>query len=138
MYGALDISTSGMVAQRIRHESIAANIANQDAILDAAGRYNPYRRRQVFFAPGDPGARTAQGRRFGVHVADITADAGALRPEYDPTNRFADANGYVLKPDINPVVEQTNAMQALRAYEANVVAAQATKSMIAQALRLIA
>ena len=54
MYGALDISTSGMIAQRTRLEAIAANIANKDTILDEAGRNNPFQRRVAYFAPGDP------------------------------------------------------------------------------------
>lgn len=138
MYGALDISTSGMIAQRTRLDSISANVANRNTILDAQGRVNPYRRREVHFAPGDPASASAQGRKFGVHVSRIVADQDAVRWTYDPSSRFANAQGYVPMPDINPVVEQINAMEAVRAYEANVVAAEATKSMLAQALRLIA
>lgn len=138
MYGSLDVSTSGMIAQRVRLESIAANIANKDAILDAKGEYNPYRRRHVMFAPGDPSAKTRAGRAMGVHVAEIEIDQDALRPRYDPSNKYADKAGYVMVPDINPVVEQINAMEAARAYEANVVVAQATKTMMAQILRLVA
>ena len=53
MYGALDISTSGLVAQRTRLEVISANLANVDSILDAEGNYAPYRRRAAMFAAGD-------------------------------------------------------------------------------------
>jgi len=142
LYGALDISTSGMIAQRTRLTAITANIANKDAILDSQGRVNPYRRRHVFFAPGDPSAHTPAGRSLGVHVAGIEADQDAIRYEYQPGSPFAVKEGrwkgYVPKPDINPVVEQINAMEAVRAYEANVIAAEASKTMMAQAMRLIA
>jgi flagellar basal-body rod protein FlgC len=142
MYGTLDISTSGMIAQRTRLEVIAANIANKDAILDSSGRVNPYRRRQVHFAPGDPTARTADGRSMGVHVAEIEINDGAVRLKRDPGHPLAYKSGpntgYVPVPDIDPVTEQINAMEALRAYEANVMAAESTKTMMAQALRLLA
>lgn len=137
MYGALDISTSGLIAQRTRLDAISANIANSRAILDSRGNLNPYRRREVFIAPGDPAASTPLGRQLGVHVASIEANENAIRMEYEPGNPFADARGYVAYPDIDPVLEQVNAMEAIRAYEANITVAEATKSMMAQALRLI-
>lgn len=142
MWGSLDISTSGMIAQRTRLEVISANIANRDAILDSSGRVNPYRRRQVHFAPGNPGAATSRGRELGVHVAEIQVNQDAVRLRYDPGNPYAFKDGpnagYVPVPDIDTVTEQINAMEAMRAYEANVVAAEAAKGMVAQALRLIA
>lgn len=142
MYGALDISTSGMTAQRARMASIAANIANRSTILDAEGNVNPYRARKVVFAPGDPNASSPEGRLLGVHVAGIEIDKGEFNYRWDPTNPYAiqrgDKRGYVPEPNINPVIEQLNAMEASRAYEANVVAAETTKQMMAQALRLLA
>lgn len=138
MYGALDISTSGLIAQRTRMASIAANMANVNSLQDAKGNYNPYRRREVFLAPGDPGSPTEAGRSLGVHVSAIRANPDALRPKWDPTNPFADKDGMVMVPDINPATEQINALEAARAYEANIVAAEATKTMMAQALRLLA
>ncbi len=143
MYGALDISASGMVAQRIRLESISANIAGKDSYgVDANGNPEPYRRRQVHFAPGDPTARTRAGRELGVHVAGIEISDSLPTPKYDPTNPLAHTTGrfkgYVFTSDVNPVIEYINALEASRAYEANVVAAEATKTMMAQALRLLA
>lgn len=138
MYGALDISTSGMVAQRTRMSVIASNIANANSLQNAKGEYDPYRRRAAMFSPGDPSAPTPQGRSMGVHVAEIQIEQDALRKDYRPGHRFADADGYVMVPDIDPTMEWVNAMQASRAYEANVVAAETTKSMMAQALRILA
>lgn len=143
MYGALDISVSGLVAQRTRMDVIAANLANRDSILDANSNANPYRRRIAVFQPGDPTARTGRGSEFGVHVGAIELDQSDFRKVHDPDSPYAkpaghpDA-GYVYFPNIDPVTEQVNAVDAVRAYEANVAAAEATKSMIAQALRLIA
>lgn len=143
MYGSLDISTSGMIAQRTRLQVVAANIANRNAILDSAGNVNPYRRRIVGFAPGDPSATTEEGRSFGVHVAAIDLDSSPLQmQEFDPGSPYAYKSGpnagYVPGTNINPVWEQVNAMEASRAYEANVVAAEAVKTMMGQALRLLA
>ena len=138
MWGSLDIPTSGMVAQRIRLETITSNIANAGAILDAKGNYNPYRRRAAEFAAGDPGSSTRTGRELGVHVSEISIDMGALRAQFDPSSPYADKSGYVMVPDINPITENVNAMEAMRAYEANVAAAEAIKATMAQALRILA
>ena len=138
MYGALDISTSGMVAQRTRMGVIAANIANANTMLRADGGYEPYRRREAMFAPGDPTAASAQGRALGVHVADIELDEAPFELRSQPDSPYADADGYVKVPNINTTIEQINAMEAARAYEANVMAAETTKTMMAQALRLLA
>lgn len=142
MYGSLDISTSGLVAQRIRMTAISANIANREVILNSRGEVDPYRRRHVLFAPGDPSSGTREGRKLGVHVAEIAVDQDAVRWQWSPTHPLALKDGpragYVPVPDIDPVMEQINAMEAQRAYEANIVAAEATKTMMAQALRMIA
>ena len=138
MYGALDISTSGMVAQRTRLEVISANIANAKTMLRADGGYEPYRRRTAMFAPGDPGAATQAGRSLGVHIADIELDQAPFQLRHQPDSPYADAGGYVKVPNIDTTIEQINAMQAARAYEANVIAAETTKTMMAQALRLLA
>ncbi|MEZ6318047.1 MAG: flagellar basal body rod protein FlgC [Phycisphaerales bacterium] len=138
MYGSLDISTSGMVAQRARMAVIADNIANANTMLRSDGGYEPYRKRLVMFEPGDPSASTAAGRELGVHVADIQLDTAPFELRHEPDSPYADAGGYVKVPGINIAEEQINAMEAARAYEANVAAAETTKSMMAQALRLLA
>ena len=138
MYGALDISTSGMAAQRTRMATISANIANSSSILDAEGNPDPFRRRVAHVAPGNPDAARAPGRSLGVHVAEIEAKQDAVRLDYRPGSPYANPDGYVRVPDINTATEQINAVMASRAYEANVTAAETTKSMMDLALRLIA
>jgi flagellar basal-body rod protein FlgC len=142
MYGSLDISVSGMIAQRTRLNTIAANLANQNTILDANGEPNPYQRRATIFVPGDPDASSNTGRNLGVHVAEITLDDAPFRKKYEPGSPYAKPDGhpdagYVYYPNVDPVTEQVNAMEAQRAYQANVIAAEAAKSLMAQALRLI-
>ena len=134
MYGALDISTSGLIAQRTRLNVITANLVNSKSILNANDEYEPYRRRFAVFAPGDP----ARGSANGVHVASIEIDRGPLRPVLEAGSPFADADGYVYYPNVDPVIEQMNAMEAQRAYEANITAIEATKSMFSVALQIIA
>ncbi len=138
MYGSLDISTSGMIAQRTRLDVISANIANKGAILDAEGNYNPFRRRMAMLAPGNPDATSARGRQLGVQVKEIALDQSPFRLKYDPTNPHADDQGYIRQPNIDTTTEQIDAMEAVRAYEANVAAAEAHKSMLSQGLRLLA
>ena len=131
MYGALNISTSGMIAQRTRMAVISANIANADTLLDSQGNLSPYKKRIVHFAPGDPSAADPAGRGMGVHVSEIAKDEDAVRWKYEPGSKYANDDGYVPYPDISPQIEQINAMSAARAYEANVVAAETTKTMMA-------
>lgn len=133
MFGLFDISTSGLVAQRVRLETIASNIANQETLLDAQGRFDPWRRRSVVLATGDP----ADGSELGTHVARIReADSFDLR--FLPGHPYADDRGYVRYPDVDPVLEQVDALDAVRAYEANIAAVEATKSMFASALAILA
>lgn len=134
MFGSLDISTSAMVAQRTRLEVISANIANANSIYDAEGNYAPFRRRMAIFAQGDP----TTGRDEGVHVRDIQLDDSEFRKRLEPDHPHADEDGYVYYPNVDSTVEKINALEASRAYEANVTAAEATKSMIQSSLRLLA
>ena len=141
MYGSLDVSVSGMVAQRTRLAVISSNIAHANTVLDAQGNINPYKRREIMFAPGDPSAKNPHARALGVHVKAIEANPDAVKLKWDPDNRLAyrdgPMRGYVPTPDIDPTLERVNAMEASRAYEANVAAADVTKQMMAQALRLL-
>lgn len=133
MYGLFDISTSGLVAQRVRLETIASNLANQETLLDAQGRFAPWRRRSVEFAVGD----SAHEGQLGVRVADIRqSDSFDLR--FQPGHPYADAAGYVRYPDVDPVMEQIDALDAVRAYESNIAAVEASKSMFSSALGLLA
>ncbi|RIK64018.1 MAG: flagellar basal body rod protein FlgC [Planctomycetota bacterium] len=133
MYGVLDISTSGLVAQRIQLDTIAANVANSRTTRRADGAPGPYMRRVALLSPGD-----GKGGE-GVHVSSIVEDTN-LKPRmvHDPSHPDANADGYVLYPNVDPATEMINAMVAMRAYEANVTAMEAAKSMMAATLRLLA
>lgn len=133
MFGALDISTSGLVAQRTHLDAIAGNIANVQTTERADGRPGPYRRQVALFAAGDGNGGP------GVHVESIVEDnIGQPREVYDPSHPHADEHGIVRFPNIDLSTEIINAMVAVRAYEANVTAIEATKSIMASTLRLLA
>jgi flagellar basal-body rod protein FlgC len=135
MYGALDISTSALVAQRVRLETVSANLANRMSITRSPdGGYEAYRRRIPILSPGDP----AGGAELGVHVAEILEDSAPPLIKYEPGSPFADSKGYVEYPNISPEMEMMNAMEALRSYEANIAAAETTKTMINSALQMLA
>ncbi|MCH2132360.1 MAG: flagellar basal body rod protein FlgC [Phycisphaerales bacterium] len=133
LFGALDISTSGLVAQRQRLTAIAGNIANIETLLNADGEYEPYQRRIPVFSPGDP----ANDSTRGVHLSEVMLDNGPLQMRYEPDSPWADEQGYVGYPDISLVIEQVNALEASRAYEANITVAEATKSMYSIALEIL-
>lgn len=142
MYGGLDISVSGLVAQRTRLDTIAANIANSSATRDSEGNVSPFRRKIAILMPGDPTGRTRSAREFGVHVHEIADDPAPPRKVYMPDHPDAQPEGskdagYVYFPNVHTPTEQINALEAQRAYEANIASAEAMKSMVAQALRLL-
>lgn len=133
MFDSLDISASGLRAQRVRMDTIAQNVANINTTHDEHGRAMPYRRRFAVFTPGQP----EDPAKPGVHVSGIELDRSPFRKVYDPTNPDADADGNVLYPNIDLAIEVVNAMEASRAYEANVTAMEVTKAMINASLRLL-
>lgn len=133
MFGSLDISTSGLVAQRTRLDVISQNLANQETILNADGEYEPFRRRIALLGAGDPSRDEAGG----VHVRNIIQDTSELTMKYQPGSPYANEDGYVAYPNINPIIEQMNAMEAARSYEANIAAIEASKSMMSVALQIL-
>ena len=137
MFGALDISTSALVAQRTNLDVIAGNIANM--YTTRTGEGGPYRRRVALFAAGNPSRGPDAA---GVHINAVVADPSPFRKEYNPSHpdaiRSGADRGYVLMPNVDASTEMVNAMAATRAYEANVAVLEVTKSMAATALRLLA
>ena len=132
MFGAIDISTSGLVAQRIRSNTIAMNIAMADVVETPEG--GPYQRRNVIFSVGrGPNDSTEAG----VHVSAIEKQ-DVYRMKYDPKHPYANEEGNVKLPGIDPLIEMVNLMEATRAYEANLTAVEVSKAMLTSSLRLLA
>ncbi len=127
---SLRISGSALTAERERLDAISENIANAETTRGPDGR--PYRRRQVVFeAIPDQGASPR-----GVRVQQVTRSTAPLPRVYNPGHPDADAQGYVEMPNVNIVEEMVDLVTATRAYEANVNAANATKSITSHAIEL--
>lgn len=139
MMKALDISSSALEAQRVRMEVVAQNLANAQttrATQAPDGSFLPYRRREtVFKAMLGEGLDGPQG---GVRVDRIQEDMSDFRLEYNPHHPHADAQGYVKLPNVDVLMEMVDLMEASRAYEANITAMDATKSMVAASMRILA
>lgn len=163
-FSAIDTSASGLTAQRLRLDLISNNVANinttRTAQTTAAGNPIPYQRQVAVFVPRAPEAsfsnilnQTWQGENSnsvfnnrnpagnGVEVAAVTQDPAAFRLEYNPDSpdaaKVAEPGipvGYVRMPNVNIVTEMVDMISASRAYEANVTALNASKSMMTKAL----
>ncbi len=146
---SLNISASGMSAQRTRMDIIAQNVANVNTTRDENG--DPYRRQTVVFEERSVNNRnfesylTAQrtGLSYnpqigsGVKISSIAEDhVTSMKKVYEPGNPDADEDGYVTYPNVNTVTEMTNLIDASRSYEANVTAFNATKNMALKALEI--
>jgi flagellar basal-body rod protein FlgC len=140
LFDALDTSGSALSAERVRMDVTAENLANAQSTRTANGQ-GPYRRKEVVMQEAGAGvgssfADSLQAAR-GVKVAGIVQDPTPSRRVYDPGHPDADAQGYVLMPNVNTVTEMTDLIGASRAYEANVTAMQTTKSMFARTLDIL-
>jgi flagellar basal-body rod protein FlgC len=132
MIGALDVSQSAMVAQRIRLDVIANNMANADATAQEDGTVVPFRRRYVTFQRGD-------GRGGpGVHVGELREDPSPFERRYNPGHQHAGPDGYVQFPNVDLSMEYVDALAASRAYEANAAMMGVTRGMLQRAIQLFA
>lgn len=135
MPGVLDVSSSALVAQRNRLNVISNNLANQFSVFDAEGNNAPYRRKVPVFAPGDP----SRGIEAGVHIREVMEDPSPFRKQFvGKDHPLADEKGYMKLPNVDPTIEMANAMEASRAYEANITAIEVTKSMMNAAANILA
>src|SRR5687767_12095621 len=133
MFDVLDIGASGLQVQRTRLDTIAANIANVNTTKDADGKPNPYRRRFAVMQPG----RADNPAAPGVRVAKNDPARPPRNKRHEPWNPEADAEGNVFYPNIDMAIEYVNALEASRAYEANISLLETSKAMINSTLRLI-
>lgn len=131
MFGALDVSTSGLVAQRIRMDAYAGNIANAGV--------RGYQRRVPTLSTG---FALDQLQKPGVHVSQVRVDTSPGHMKYEPSNPFAIQSGpnkgMVEMSNVSVMEEMINAMEAARAYDANITMMNATRAMAQSAMRLIA
>jgi flagellar basal-body rod protein FlgC len=148
-FDAIDISASGLSAERLRMDVTAENLANAQTTRGPNG--GPYQRKEVVLQTAQPNGFATQLAAAtsgtlgvgagqpggGVQVAGIVADATPARQVYDPGHPDANAQGYVLMPNVNPVTEMVDLIASSRSYEANVTAMQTAKSMFTKTFDLL-
>lgn len=156
---SFDISGYGLSAQRVRVNTISSNIANANTTRTDEG--GPYRRREVVFKAfdfnkvlneklgknnnllkyedplneGDLG-KEPKPAIMSVYVQKIARDDREPIMKYDPSHPDANSEGYVAYPNVNPVVEMADLIEATRAYQANVAAFQSAKNMASNAITM--
>lgn len=157
---SFDISGYGLSAQRVRVNVISENIANAQTTRTTEG--GPYRRKEVIFKAidfnqqfnkaldsmtnsasyQDPLNEGQFGRKvnpaiMSVVVDKISRDDREPKMKYDPSHPDADAKGYVAYPNVNPVIEMADLVEATRSYQANVAAFESAKNMANSAISLL-
>jgi flagellar basal-body rod protein FlgC len=134
-FTAMEVSASGLSAQRTRMNIAASNLANAQTTQTAGG--GPYKRKDVVLeatqVPGTEGTDLAQAVN-GVEIAQIKQDTAPPRLEYDPGHPQANAQGYVAYPNVNPVEEMVDMITASRAYEAGITTMSTAVNMAEKAL----
>lgn len=136
-FKSMDISASGLSAQRIRMNIVSANLANAETTRTPNG--GPYKRQDVIFSakPIGPTFADELGRHLSkVEVTDIHQDLREARKVYNPSHADADASGYVSMPNIQVMTEMVNMITATRAYEANATVFNETKNMAKKSLEI--
>jgi flagellar basal-body rod protein FlgC len=140
-FKAMEITASGLNAERARMNALASNLANARTTRTEGG--GPYKRIDPVFQ-AIPVAQTS-GELSTDHVAQaasmvvvkgIQEDQSPPQQVYDPSHPDADANGYVALPNVNVVQEMVNMITASRAYEAGVTVMQTVKGMARSALSI--
>ncbi len=147
-FESMRVSATGLTAQSLRMDVISENIANVDTIRTEDG--GPYKQKSVIFQ--EEGAREPFDSVFknqvfrnatgyeqtgqGVEVTEIAVDDSQGVLVYDPTNPYANKDGYIEKSNVNIVEQMVNMISASRSYESNVTAMNTTKTMITKTLEI--
>jgi flagellar basal-body rod protein FlgC len=134
-YDSIEISASGLSAERLQMDVIANNIANANTTRTPGG--GPFKRQLVVFSQKDDPTSTTGQSAAGVEAVGIAQDTSPDRLVFDPGNPDADPRGYVHYPNVEVVKEMVDMMSASRAYEANVSAISETRAMGNAALNLL-
>ena len=141
MFSSLDISTSALTAQRMRLNALSSNIANLSTTRNEAGEAKPYQPRFVVFETA-PDIGGGQGGAAGVRVASVGSEEVDPIWKYQPGHvdavKEGPQEGWVAYPRINMMQEFTDAIEATRAYEANVGLIEISKDMTQQTLKILA
>jgi flagellar basal-body rod protein FlgC len=138
---AIEVSSTGLAAQRRRLEVLVSNLANANTTQPAGSE--PFRRKDLIFSAASPAQGfgssmdEAMSGVVGVEISGLVTDRSEPVKRYEPGHPHADKDGYVLYPNINPMEEMVNVLSATRSYEANLQAVNAAKEMIQKTLDLL-
>lgn len=128
-FDILNVAATGMSAQRIRISSVSANLANVNTTRTAEG--GPYVRQDVIFK------QILEGElKGGVKVTEVVKDEKPPILKYEPGHPDADEEGYVAYPNINPIEEMVNMLEASKSYEANATVLNTAKQLAMKALEI--
>ncbi len=130
LFNVFNIASSAMSAQSQRLNVVASNLSNADSVTNSSGQ--PYRGRQVVFST----LNTDSSGASGVKVAGVVHDASPMKKTYEPHHPLADADGYIVKPNVNVVDEMVNMMSASRSYQNSVDIMNTTKSLLQKTLTI--
>lgn len=138
-FRGLRISASGLSAERLRLDTIAANIANASTTRGKDGQ--PYIRKIATFQENlqsefNKATGKVENKNLGIKAVGVEDDKSPLKKTYDPNHPDADAEGYVTMPNVNVLNEMVDLIAATRAYEANVNTMNAQKSMFMKTLEI--
>ena len=126
------VSSSGLKTQQDRLKVVAQNIANAESTGTRNGQ-EPYRRKTISF-------KNTLDRETGITMVKtdkVDVDRSAFPSKYAPNHPLADANGYILESNVNPITEMIDMREARRGYEANLNVIEASKSMLSQTIGLL-
>jgi flagellar basal-body rod protein FlgC len=132
LFSSLKLSAAGMKAQGTRLRVISENIANADSLPTEPGK-NPYRRKHITF-------KNVMNRELGmpvIKVDKIRPDRGEFQRKFEPNHPAADAQGYVLAPNVNSLVEMMDMREASRSYEANLSAIRTARTMMQGTIEIL-
>lgn len=129
---AMQVATSGMIAQNVRVRVISQNIANADSLATSPGG-TPYQRQTVSFKSMLDRASNVEV----VEVGRIGVDRTEFGSRFDPGHPAADENGYVMLPNVKPLIEMVDLRQAQRSYEANLRVVDVARTMVSRTLDLL-
>ncbi|MFA7269816.1 MAG: flagellar basal body rod protein FlgC [Sterolibacterium sp.] len=130
VFNVFAIAGSALTAQSARLNTVASNLANADSVAGSNGQ--PYRAKQVVFAATPVGPEGGQG----VRVTQVVESAAPLRMNYEPNSPFANEQGYVAMPNVNPVEEMVNMISASRSYQTNAEVMNTAKSLLLKTLAI--
>jgi len=129
---SLTVAAAGMKVQGSRIKVIAENMANSDSTAETPNDL-PYRRKVITF-------ENAMDRQLGVEmvrVHKIDKDRSDFQRRYDPTHPSANSEGYVLFPNVNPLIEANDMREAQRSYEANLSVIEASKTLLMRTIEIL-